>query len=122
MGIILVMTISVSMFRLIWWDSIYFINNKSSVNLKNKISEPYMLITESSKTAYYIFGKYSNTDKDISGETKTIVLFGNDKYINEITKNVEDKYKIAHIEKFEDKIIVGRDPDSIYSTIKIIVR
>ena len=98
LGIILLMTISVSMFRLIWWDSIYFINNKSSVDLKNKISEPYMLISESSKIAYYIFGKGSNTDKDISNETKTIVLFGNDKYNNEIIKNIEDKYKIAHIE------------------------
>ena len=67
-------------------------------------------------------GKHSNTDKDISGETKTIVLFGNDKYINDITKNVEDNYKISHIERFEDKIIVGRDPYSIYSIIKIIVR
>ena len=43
LGIILVLTISVSMFRLIWWDSIYFINNKSYVDLRNKISEPYML-------------------------------------------------------------------------------
>ena len=45
--------------------------------------------------------------------------------INIITKsikNIENKYKIAHIERYVDKIIVGRDQDSIYNTIKIIVR
>jgi hypothetical protein len=122
LGIILVLTISVSMFRLVWWDSIYFNNNKSYIALKNKISEPYMLISESEKIAYYIFGKSSNTVEDINNQTKNIILFGNDKYNNKSIKNIGNKYKIDHIENYVDKIIVGRDQDSIYDTIKITIK
>lgn len=122
LGIILLFTISVSMYRLIWLDSIYFINNKSYVNIKNQMSEPYMLISEASSYSYYIFGKGSNNAKDISKGARCIVVFGKDKYIAQTINSMHNKLDIDHIEYLQDKIIAGRDPNEIYRTVKIIAK
>ncbi len=122
LGIILIFTISVSMYRLIWLDGIYFINNKSYVNIKNQISEPYMLISESSSYSYYIFNKGNHNVKDINTKTKHIVVFGRNKFSENIIKYIHDKFGIDHIEYLDDKIITGRGPEEIYRTIKVITK
>jgi len=122
LGIILLLTISVSMYRLIWWDSIYFINNKSVVNLKNQMDEPYMLISKTSRQSYYIFGKASKDVKDISKGERSIVVFGDEKYIAQTIISVHNKLDIDHIEYLNDKIVAGRDPNEIYRTVRIIAK
>lgn len=120
LGIFLLLTILISMFRLVYWDSIYFINNRSCTNIKNKIIEPYMLISESPRWSYFIFGKASHGVQDISSDTKNIVVFGRNKYDKDIIKNIQNKLEIDHIEYLNDEIITGHGLDEICSTIKII--
>ena len=84
------------------------------------MSEPYTLISEASRYSYFIFGKGSNSFKDINKETKNIVVFGRNKFNEETLKKLQEKYKIDHIQYLPDKIIVAHGPDEIYNTIKII--
>ena len=122
MGMLLLSTILISMFRLVGWDSIFFNNNKSYINIKSQIIEPYTLISEASRYSYFIFGKGSNMVKDISKGNRYIVVFGKDKYIDKTIKTIHDKFDIDHIEYLDDKIITGHDPGEIYRTIKVITK
>ncbi len=119
LGIFLLLTISVSMYRMVWWDSIYFNNNKSYADIRNRMSEPYELISETPKYSYYIFGKPSKDIKDINKNSKYIVVFGMDEYNKKMIKSINKKFTIDHIEYLDDKIIAGNRRDTKFNTIKI---
>jgi hypothetical protein len=120
MGFLLLSTILISTFRLVGWDSIFFINNKSSVNIKKQMVEPYTLISEASRYSYFIFGKGSNSLKDLNNEAKNIVVFGRNIFNEETLKKLQEKYKIDHIQYLPDRIIVAHGSDEIYHTVKIV--
>ena len=84
------------------------------------MSEPYTLISEESRYSYFIFGKRSNSFGNLSKETKNIVVFGRDKFNKDTLNNLQEKFKINHIEYLSDKIIAAHGPEEIYNTIKII--
>jgi hypothetical protein len=119
LGIFLLLTILVSMYRLIWWDSIYFNNNKSYVGIQDKMSEPYELISETPKYSYYIFRRPCKNAKDINKNSKYIVVFGTDKYNKLMLQIIHDKFKIDHIEYLDHKIIAENSRDAKFNTIKI---
>ena len=119
LGIFLLLTISVSVYRMVWRDSLYFNNNQSYVNIRHKMTESYALISETPKYSYYIFGKQSKQIKDINNYSKYIVLFGTDKYNKMMLKSIKDKFNIDHIEYLDDKIIVSDNRDAKLNTIKI---
>ena len=119
LGIYLVFTILITIFRLGYWDSIFFINNKSSISMKSQISEPYTLISEAPRYSYFIFGKASRRLKDLNKASKNIVVFGRDNFTKQTLKNLREKFKINHIDYLPDKIIVAHGPDGIYNALKI---
>jgi hypothetical protein len=119
LGIFLLLTISVSLYRLIWWDNIYFKNNQSYVSLRNKMSEPYELVSEVPKYSYYIFGKPSKDLRDIKSSTKYIVIFGQEEYNKEILKSINKAFDIHNIEYLNDKIIAATSREARFKTIKI---
>lgn len=120
--IILCFTISVSIFRLAFWDTIYFNNNKSYVNIRNKMSEPYMLISAAPRYSYFIFHKGSNNIEAVNENIKVITVFGNEAYDKGIIAGLQDKFKVDHIEYLDDRIITGHGSGEIYYTVKIYTR
>jgi len=118
-GMILLLTISVSIYRLAWWDSIYFNNNTAYVNIRTKISEPYVLVSETPKYSYYIFGKSSSNIKDINNECQYIVVYGSDEYNKKMLNLLQGKINIDNIEILDDKIIAAISRDAKYHTIII---
>jgi hypothetical protein len=120
LGTFLVCTILISAFRMIAWDSIFFNNNQSSINIKNEMREPYTLISEEGRYSYFIFGKRSNSLESLDKEPKIIVIFGRDKFNDKTLNSLRKKVKISRIEYLSEKIIVAHGPEEIYHTVKII--
>jgi hypothetical protein len=122
LGLFLIFTIAVSLFRMCCWDNIYFANNKSCAHIRKTIHEPYVLISEFPKISYFIWGKPSIAAQDIPQASKNIVVFGTDDYNNKIINLVSQKYGIERIDHLNDAIITGHGPGSIFNTIKIAVK
>lgn len=116
----LCMTIAISLFRLYYWDSVYFINNKSLEYVQEKVEEPYILISQSPRLSYYIFNKRNNNVRDIKNEAGCIMIFGNEAYIQDNIKTIQKIIKVDQMERYPQEIIIGHSRDEIYNIVKII--
>lgn len=118
--IILIFTMLVSLYRIIFWDNIYFDNNKSLYSIRNEIKEPYLLISQSPRYSYYIFGKGSHHKEDVFKTQKDIVIFGKNDYVQNTIQEFQKVLMIDRIEHLNGKMITGQGADERYLTVRII--
>jgi hypothetical protein len=118
-SIVLVMTLSVSLYRIIYWDSIFFKNEKSLKYIQQQVREPYILISQFPRYTYYIFNKSANNIEDIKNKSRLIVVFGNKEYIKSYLNTIDKKIKNVKVEKINKQLILGHANDEIINIIKI---
>lgn len=117
--IVLLMTLSISLFRLFFWDSIYFANKKPLEYVRENIMEPYVLISQLPRSSYYIFNKRDSNIDDIDIYWKNIIIFGNKEYIDAKINHLKEKYTIGHIENIQKEFVLGHGKMERYNIMRI---
>lgn len=119
--VVLLLTFSISIFRLIFWDSVFFKNKPSFDYVRKNISEPYTLISQSSRVSYFIFAKRSDNLDKIKEGNGPIIVFGNEEYVKKTKKYISQKYKVIKTENLYKQFILAHRRDEIYNIAKIII-
>lgn len=119
LGAALLVTLSISLFRLFFWDSIYFANNKSFAYIRKNIKEPYMLVSQSPRISYYLFNKRSIDIADINHGHGTMIIFGNKEYIDANINLLKQQAKIEHIDDVNHTIILGHENSDLYHIVRM---
>ena len=117
----LLLTFFISAFRLVVWDSVFFVNNTSHEYVKEKLTKYCAVISQSPRVSYYIFNKGANDEYNIDKDCKVIVIFGNKEYIESKSHNLKGKYDIKHIENTRKEFILGHSTYEQYQLIKVFV-
>ena len=118
---ILLFTLSISSYRLIYWDSVFFNNKLPFEYVQKNIVEPYNLISQSSRYSYYIFNKRSVSIENVVQGDGPFIVFGNNKYINDIINTINVKFNIKRVERIDGQFIMAHRDDEIYHIVKIII-
>jgi len=119
--IVLLFTLSITSYRLIFWDSVFFKNKLPYEYVQKNIVEPYNLISQSSRYSYYIFNKRSISIKNVVKGDGPFIVFGNNKYINDIINTINMKFNIKRVERIDSQFIMAHRDDEIYHIVKIII-
>ena len=121
LSIILLVTIASSIFRLAVWDRIIFGNYETKRAIKEKIAEPYLLMSQSPRDAYYIFQKRCDREAGNSRGIKTILLFGNKEYLSIKIDSIQQRYAIKAVEYFDKPIVYGHGDDYLFFIVRIVL-
>ena len=119
--LVLLYTLSISSYRMIFWDSVFFKNKQSYEYVQKNIMEPYNLISQSSRYSYYIFNKRSVSINIMVKDDGNIIVFGNDQYIKEMIETINRKFNIKRVERIDRQFIMAHRDDEIYHIVKIIL-
>lgn len=117
----LLLTFSISLARLVFWDSKYFDNQKALDYVHNNIVKPFILISGDHRYSYYIFNKSADDIKGITKDTKCIVIFGHESFIQAKIEEIKRITPVNHIEKSNATINTGLQEDETDYIVKIIV-
>ncbi len=119
--IILLLTFSISLARLVFWDSKYFENKKALDYVHKNIVKPFILLSEDPRYSYYIFNKSADDIKGITKDTKYIVIFGHETFIQSKIEEIKRITPVKNIEKSIAKVNTGLQGDETDYITKIIV-
>jgi hypothetical protein len=118
---LLLFTLSISCYRIFFWDIHFFKNNQSMEYVKKNIMEPFTLISESPRYSYYIFNKRADNIDKITFRSNPIIVFGNSRYIDNITRLIKNTYKVVRIENMNTKFMLAHGEDEMYNVTKIVL-
>ena len=119
--IILIVTVASSVFRLVYWEKIFFGNYETKKYITENITEPYLLMSQSPRDAYYVFNKRCSREANNSSGLKTAILFGSNEYLTAKIDSLQKKHSIKTIEYLDKAIVFGHEEGYVYHIVRIIL-